>query len=119
MNNELDEDTYEFKIDKMNELFPNLKFSSDPDDYERLDDVLVPYNNAIVYYSYKCYCCCEDNKMFEKFEINRNHNITYRDFYEECQLKWKYTAYDMGCNHHFLEGFKNTKNNVITPEFGS
>ena len=118
METEFNEEEFEFKMEKMMELFPKLKFSDNSDDYDILDEVLVPYNNAVVYYSYVCYCCCEDNEMFEKFEINRNHNITYRDFYEECELKWKYTPDEMGCNHHFLEGFKINKN-VIIPEFGS
>ena len=111
---------FEYRMEKMTELFPHLKFSLNTKDYDRLDEELVQSKNVIVYYSYSCICCCPENFQHEFFEINRNHNITYRDFYEECLIKWKYNPYELGCNHLFLEGFNvNSNNNVITPIFGS
>jgi len=115
---EFDSEEYENKIDNMNHLYPNLKFSSDADDYDRLDNELVNSKNAIVYYSYKCICCCPNNENSEYFEIRRNKNITYRDFYDECVLKWKYNINDF-CNHSFLEHIDVDENHIITPSFGS
>ena len=54
-----DEDTsqdYEIKIREIHLLFTYLRFTSEPDDYERLDEVLVNQNTAILYHKYNCRC---------------------------------------------------------------
>ena len=109
-------DDYEIKIREMDFLFPNLPFSSDPDDYERLDEVLVNQNTAILYHKYNCRCFPE-NYNIKILLINGNgKNITRRDFYKNCNDKWN--DYET-CDHHFLEYIKVKNNLQISLEFGS
>ena len=114
----------EIKMEKMDEAFPFYKFSSNPTDYDVLDEPLVNSNIARVYYKYKCYCCGTHIKEKEDFLIERDRPITTRDFYEECMKSWRYTADEVGCQHHFLEfiEIKNSKKDnipMLVPVFGS
>jgi len=109
--------TYEEKINKMNELYPNLinHFINNSDDYDILNVEIMNSNRAIVKYEYNCICCGFSEK-YEEFEIVRDHNITMNDFYTECEKQWRYG--DEMCNHRFLEILR-INNNEITLEFGS
>jgi hypothetical protein len=101
--------------DQMHMLFPNLPFCSRCDDYKRLDNILLENSNAIIYFPLKCYCCCPDREGAEVIHIKRNINITYRDFYQECNDKWQ----SKFCNHNFLENIYVTNNIQINLEFGN
>ena len=112
------EDEFIYYYERMNELFPNLKFSPNEKDYNKLNDVLVQAKTAIVYHDYTCYCWDYENFQShhkELFIIQRDHNITYNDFYTECEKMWKHQP----CNHNFLEIIEVDENNVITMWFGS
>ena len=115
MDDDFDEEKFEHNTRKMNELFPNLMFSCDPDDYEQLDDELLPNKEAIIYHTLKCICCAPEREGAEVIHIKRNHNITYRDFYQECNNNWSNEL----CDHSFLEGINITNNIQITLDFGS
>ena len=103
------------KYNKMNELFPQLKFCVDVDDYDRLDNVLVKNKDAIIFYKHNCFCCDPKRNVSEVIYIKRNHQITYRDFYNECNMKWKNEM----CNHRFLEQIDIKNDTQIDLFFGS
>lgn len=101
---------------KMDKMFPNLPFSGNCDDINKMDDVLCNSNIAVIYYPLRCYCCCPNNEGAITILIYKKDNsfITYRDFYKTCEDKWKHEL----CDHRFLEDFE-ISNCVITPVFGS
>lgn len=117
MTPEEEEADYVKKSDEMQRLFPNAanKFCLDVDDLERLDSELIPSKNAVILYPLKCIVCDPDREGSVVIPVNRKHNITYRDFYEECHKHW----HDELCNHQFLEGFDVLTESQITPSFGS
>jgi len=110
-----DEIEFERKHNEMNKLFPNLKFCFDCDHIDILDNVLVKSKDSVIYYKHRCMCCCPDCNLVEIIYIKKENYITYRDFYNECNMKWKY---DM-CNHRFLEQIDVKNNTQIELFFGS
>lgn len=117
MSEDSDEEFEEFvrKSDEMTKLFPNLPFSHDVNDLDKLDEPLINSKTAVIFYPLKCLCCCPDREESVVIFIKRDKNITIRDFYTECEKHWKEPL----CNHQFLEGFEILTDAQITPAFGS
>ena len=111
-----DEETYINNIDSMNFMFPKLRFSSDPYDYDRLHKELLPYKIAFIKHPLKCIVCCPKRKGHVAIIVKNkfNTNITYYDFYKCCEKQWKRNL----CNHCFLENIS-TKDNLLILTFGS
>tara|TARA_S200002703_G_scaffold158551_1_gene169216 strand:- start:427 stop:780 length:354 start_codon:yes stop_codon:yes gene_type:complete len=112
---DFNEKKYTEKMDNMYQLFPNLKFCPLVEHYDILDDVLLKNKDGIIYYKHECFCCNPNRTDVELIYIKRNRHITYRDFYQECNDKWKY---DM-CNHLFLESIDVKNDTQIDIWFGS
>jgi hypothetical protein len=109
---------FERKSNEMERLFPNLPFSPDIDDLDRLDqEVYVSeydFHNATIFHENRCYCCRPEADGGQIININRDRNITYRDVYTECERQWT----EEMCNHMFLEHI-DAKHGTITLHFGS
>jgi len=127
MNEYKDEDyaKYEKNMDNMRFLFGTLKFSANANDYEKLDEVIVDSNKAIIKYCYNCYCVegthMNNRKEHIKIELEEGKKITLYDFYEYCSKRWIYKIYEF-CNHSFFEGVNVVKlcgDYYIEPLFGS
>ena len=116
MDIDLDDAVFIERLDKINKLFPNLKFSADTDHLDILDDVLVKSKDAVIYFKHdKYYYENFSNIPVEIIYIKRDKFITYRDFYIECEKNW---VNDCG-NHCFLEGINIHNDTQIDLEFGS
>lgn len=108
---EFDEEKYEEEMRKIDEEFPDVKFTiAIP--YDELDDVVIDGNQLVIEHDYTCICCdgrgLPSNKVF--FNINSpDKPITNRLIINEL-IKHNF---DPGCNHHFLEFInKKNKNNL-------
>ena len=116
---------YEKNMDKMRFLFGNLKFGACGFDYDKLDEVIVDSNKAVIKHSYNCYCVegtnMENRKEYIKIELEEGKKITLFDFYNYCNKKWCYKIYNF-CNHSSFEGVNVVKlcgDYYIEPLFGS
>jgi len=109
---------FERKSNEMDRLFPNLPFSPNIDDLDRLDqEVYVSeydFHNATIFHENRCVCCRPEADGGQIININRDRNITYRDVYTECERQWT----EEMCNHMFLEDI-DAKHGTITLHFGS
>jgi len=120
---DFDEDEFERKSDAMNELFPNLPFSPNTDDYDILDNVLVENTLAVIYIECNCHCFgrvgTTENEFRKPKKIitikRKNRYITYRDFYSTMN---RYKNW-ISCDHSFLEQLIIIDNLVIHMGFGS
>jgi hypothetical protein len=110
---------FERKSNEMDRLFPNLPFSPNLDDLDRLDQEIhvsdFDYHNATLFHEKRCLCCCPEADGGQIVNINRDRNITYRDVYTECERQWTQEM----CNHIFLEGIKVNGSGIIVLDFGS
>ena len=107
---------YDEKYDKMDKLFPNLKWCADTDHLDMLDEVITKYKDAIVYYIHnEYYYSLWDATPHEFIYIKKDRPITYRDVYLACESKWEYDNGD----HTFLEGMYCNNGTQIELEFGS
>tara|TARA_R110000851_G_scaffold281426_1_gene434873 strand:+ start:775 stop:1179 length:405 start_codon:yes stop_codon:yes gene_type:complete len=113
-----DEEAYTKLLEQIDSLFPNAPFSFRAEDVNILDEVLVDCRYALIYQNRTCYCVGDKDPTPIIITINsyNNKNITYRNFYEEVQLKWD--KHYQSCNHDFLESIS-IKNNIIELGFGS
>ena len=114
-NSDEEYDDFVRKSEKMTELFPILPFSHNVDDLDKLDEQLINSKIAVIFYPLKCMCCCPEREGAVVIPIKRDKNITFRDFYTECEKHWKEPL----CNHQYLEGFEILTDSQITPWFGS
>ena len=90
---------YELECEKIEEEFPNAKFTiSIP--YDELDEIITNEKEILLKYRYNCYCNENKKKKIERF-IVKGDCITNR----LCINKLIDEGFDLGCNHHFLEGF--------------
>ena len=90
---------YEAEYNKIEEMFPNAKFTvSIP--IEDLDDVVSTEPVIIVKLDYTCYCYSKRPKEPVRFKIQcakmTNKNILKELINQNLTLK---------CNHRFIEGF--------------
>ena len=110
--------SFEYMMEQMDKLFPNLPFSPIIEHYDCLEDSVLEEPYALIYQNRTCYCVDGGDPTPITIIINsyNGKNITYRNFYEEIEKKWdkKY----LPCNHNFLEGLS-VYNNIIQLEFGS
>ena len=113
---DFDEESFLQKTDKMEQLFPNLKFIPYHKHFDILDNVLVKNKDAIIYYKHNDYYYSNyPTTPKEIIYIKRNRFITYRDFYEECSTHWQHDCGD----HRFLEFIEVTNDTQIDMFFGS
>ena len=110
------DEEFEFKMDKMDMLFPRLKWTPITDHFNILDEVFVKSEDAVVYYKHnEFYYSNFPSIPVEIIYIKRDKFITYRDVYMECEENWNYE----NGNHIFLERMYCLNQTQIELEFGS
>lgn len=102
--NEKTEEEYEEEMRKIEEEFPNAKFTI-AINYDDLDEKITDEKQIVIKNAYTCYCY-EGNYRPTDYFIVSNDNITNRIVIQELIRQ----GFDPDCNHNFLEFFHKTSN---------
>ena len=97
-----DEAKYDEEYRKINEIFGDTDFTISID-CDELDELLTDKKQIIIKQDYNCYCY--DAKINSKYYTICGNKLTLK--YVLLELKRQGLKID--CNHHFIEGFIETK----------
>ena len=106
---------FDEKWEAMRTMFPNAYkyFCPDVSDYDFLDEEYIETNNAVIFYPLYCEECEDEREGSVVIPIFRDHNLTIRDFYEECDKHWNQHL----CEHCFIREWDVKNNTQICPVF--
>ena len=106
---------FDEKWNAMKTMFPNVNehFCPNVADYDFLDEEYLETNSVVIYYRLGCDKCEDHRESSVVIPVFRNHNITIRDLYEECDKHWK----DYLCEHMFLRDWDIVSEAQVTPIF--